>query len=110
MLNLRKQRNRVDTASIQLPENTTPQWQGTFEDDDKSIASEPLASEPGSETPSPRLRELTKKINQAFVEYRVGESSLASSSLKVLQLLCHSRGLGVDGYKADLAARLISWV
>ena len=102
----------MDPTSIKLPAHTVSQIQRAPEDDedDESIASESLASESSLDTLNPRLQEMATKINQAFVDYRIGESSLANSNTKVLQIMSHSRGLSVEGYRADLAARLVEWV
>jgi hypothetical protein len=53
---------------------------------------------------------MATKVDQSFVEHRIGQSSLANSNAKVLQIMCNSRGLSVEGYRADLAARLVEWV
>ena len=79
-------------------------------DDDNSIVSESFASESEPDASTPHLQELTNKISKAFVEHRIGESSLGRSNAKVLRIMCQSRGLSIDGTRADLAARLIDWV
>ena len=85
---------------------------GTYEDegDNDLIASRSVISESGVNSQSPHLQEMTTKINQSFIGYRIGVSSLANSNAKVLQAMCHSRGLSVEGYRTDLAVQLFQWV
>jgi len=80
------------------------------DDDDESIAFESLASGSGPNTENPSLQELTEKIDQRFIQYKIGGSTLSNSNASVLQSMCRSRGLSIEGHKADLAARLVDWV
>ena len=102
----------MDSASVNLPSRVMSQLLGTYEDegDNDSIASGSVVSESGVDSQSPHLQEITTKINHSFIRYRIGVSSLANSNAKVLRAMCHSRGLSVEGYRADLAARLFEWV
>ena len=101
-----------DSASINLPSRVTSQLLGTYEgeDDNHLISSGSVVSESDVDSQSLHLQEMTNKINHSFIGYRIGESSLAKSNAGVLRAMCHSRGLSVEGYRADLAARLFEWV
>lgn len=108
-LTLRKQYNRVDSASIRVLACATSQSQEE-EGDDSSVASGSLASESNLDTLSLRLQEMTSKINQSFIEYRIEEPALANSNVKVLKTMCSSRGINIEGFRVTLAARLVEWV
>lgn len=105
-LTSRTQRRRVDPVSIKLPARTASQHQEASDDGD----SESTMSESSLNASNPQIQEKVEKANKAFVEYKIGEQSLGNLLAPVLKAMCHSRGLDSRGTKAEIAARLITWV
>ena len=57
-----------------------------------------------------RFQEKLEKAEAAFTEYRIGEASLLNLRADVLQAMCRTRDLEIEGSKGDLAKSLIHWV